>query len=210
MEWEGTMQAKPSWWAKGHLYENCNCRLICRCHISYRQPADHERCLGFLAVRIDEGAFGDVSLAEQQAVLLVDAPQIMTEPDWTVGLCIDERADAGQRDALERILFGQAGGGWAALGALMARRLETRFVPITIQQDGHASTIRVDGVMAGELTAGKGADKENPPRLENLHNQVHGTSQVLAWGSFRYEPGMAQQDTADTHGLWSRFSWRVP
>jgi hypothetical protein len=204
------MDHVPTWWAKGLLLENCNCRLLCRCHISYRQPADHERCLGFLAARIDDGAYGDVPLGGLQAVVLVDAPQIMTEPDWALGICIDERANQAQREAVERILSGQAGSGWGVLGALVARRLETQIVPIDIQHNEAACTVRVGDVLEASLAAAKGADKSGPPRLENVHNQVHGPSEVLAWGSTHHKGELHHRDTEETHAIWSRFSWRGP
>ena len=42
--------AIPQWWARGILFENCNCHLLCRGHISWKLPCDYERCLGFWAI----------------------------------------------------------------------------------------------------------------------------------------------------------------
>jgi hypothetical protein len=42
--------AIPQWWARGTLFENCNCHLLCRGHISWKLPCDYERCLGFWAI----------------------------------------------------------------------------------------------------------------------------------------------------------------
>ena len=69
-----------AWWAKGEMFENCNCRLLCRCHISYRQPADHERCTGCFAIEVAEGRYGEVALDRTRAFLAVDAPQNMLSP----------------------------------------------------------------------------------------------------------------------------------
>ena len=94
------MTTSESWWAEGTLYENCNCRLLCRCHISYRQPADQDRCIGYLATHIQQGRYGQAPLDGLNAVVYVNAPQIMVDPGWTLGLYIDERADDAQREAL--------------------------------------------------------------------------------------------------------------
>ncbi len=40
------METYQPWWARGLLRENSNCRLLCRCHISYRQEAEFDRCIG--------------------------------------------------------------------------------------------------------------------------------------------------------------------
>jgi len=204
------MADDPHWWAKGTLLENCNCRLICRCHIDYRQPADHERCLGFLAAQIESGRYGDTVLDGFSAVLLTDSPQVMLEPGWTVGLCVDERADAAQRLALEAIFGGQAGSGWAVLAALGTRRLETRYLPIRLERQGRNWTLRVGGLLESVLEASKGKDKTGAIRLENIFNQIHGSVQDLAWGSSRYGEPYLHFSTERTHALSSSFSWRGP
>jgi hypothetical protein len=197
------------WWAKGTLYENCNCRLLCRCHISYRQPADHERCIGYLAANIQQGRYGEVPLDGLNTVVFVDAPQIMAEPGWTLGLYIDERAGGPQREALLAVFGGKAGGGWGVLASLATHWLEPRFVPIHHQSDGGAPSWRIDGVLDTRLEPIKSADKVNPVRLENIHNQVHGPSQVLAWGTTSFSDRGQSLDTEGTHALYSDFSWQV-
>lgn len=49
------LKPKINWCAKGVICENCNCRYLCRCHLSYRQPTDHECCVGCFALEITEG-----------------------------------------------------------------------------------------------------------------------------------------------------------
>jgi hypothetical protein len=203
------MSAQTAWWAEGLLLESCNCRLLCRCHIAYRQPADHERCVGYIAVRVEDGAYGEVPLGGLDALVLIDAPRIMTEPDWTIGLCISERARPPQHEALERILSGQAGGGWAVLGALAARRLATRSLPIRLEAERGGWALRVEGLLQSTLEPTRGADKAGPIRLENTFNQVHGPTQSLAWGSTRFDAALGYAPSEQTHALWSRFRWRV-
>lgn len=200
----------PAWWAQGTLLENCNCRLLCSCHVSYRQPADHERCLGFLLPCFEAGFYGEVPLDGLRAVVLVDAPRIMTEPDWTLGLCIDTGADAAQREAVEAILGGRAGSGWAVLAALATRWLETRQLPIAVDAADGGHRIRAGDLLEARLEPTRGADKQGPARLENQHNQVHGPTHFLAWGTARYTAPLDHFSTAETHSLWSRFSWRGP
>ena len=53
----------PRWHARGLLFENCSCQLVCPGHMHFSQACTHERCLGYWAIRIDEGAYGEVPLA---------------------------------------------------------------------------------------------------------------------------------------------------
>ncbi len=65
-------------------------------------------------------------------------------------------------------------------------------------------------MLEASLTPTRGADKAGPARLENVHNQVHGPSQVLAWGSTRMPAWPGAPRTEDTHALYSPFSWQGP
>lgn len=198
------------WWVRGLLFENCNCRLLCRCHISYHQPADYERCIGSFAIDVAEGRYGEIDLSGTRAFLAVDAPQQMLEGDWTVALLIDERAESGQRIALEAILSGNAGGSWGVLGGFVKRHLPTRYVPIHLEADAKHKRMWAEGVFDTAQDSIRGADKANEVRLENIHNQVHGSSQVLALGSTNFETEGLVISTKSTHAISSKFSWRGP
>ncbi len=45
----------PKWWAKGLLFENCCCQVVCPGHVHFDQACTLERCTGYWAVRFDEG-----------------------------------------------------------------------------------------------------------------------------------------------------------
>ena len=46
----------PAWRAEGLLFENCNCALLCRAHLSYKNLCDSERCLFQWGIRFEDGA----------------------------------------------------------------------------------------------------------------------------------------------------------
>ena len=83
------------WHASGLLFESCNCTIVCPGHTHFSQPCTHERCIGFWALRVDEGAWGDVRLAGVRALIAYDSPQRMIDGGWTQRLVID--AGAGQQ-----------------------------------------------------------------------------------------------------------------
>ena len=195
------------WRVAGLLFENCNCQLLCPAHVSFKQECTNERCHGHWAAHVDEGHFGDVDLAYTNVVIVYDAPQRMSEGGWTQACYIDQRATVSQRRALDDIVSGRAGGPWAILGDFVDTRLETRYVPMQLNNDGREKRLTIPDLFDTTITAVRGADGVAEVRLENLHNVIHGPTHVLARGHthctdrafhFRYER---------THALSSRFSW---
>ena len=199
-----------SWSVRGLLFENCNCALLCRAHLSYKNPCDHERCLFHWAFHIGEGAYGALALDGLNAFVVGDSPQLMFSGDWTEAIYIDARADPGQRRAFEAILRGDAGGPWAVLGQFVSRWLETRFVPIEFSDEGRRKIMRIEGVLETSVDAIRSADRDGEARLANVHNQIHAPDQVLATGSTRFADRGLVIDTDDTHAVYSRFSWEGP
>ena len=102
----------PSWWAKGLLFENCSCHLLCPAHVSFKQRCDGNGCVGHWAVHIAEGRFDGLPVDGLNAAVLFESPVVMFEGNWRQRLYIDERANAPQRDALESIFSGTVGGPW--------------------------------------------------------------------------------------------------
>ena len=87
------MSKKPAsgyrWWAKGLLFENCSCQVVCPGHVHFDQACTLERCVGYWAVRFDGGEFGGVPLGGVSAVVAYDSPQHMIEGNWTQVIVID-------------------------------------------------------------------------------------------------------------------------
>ncbi len=175
----------------------------------FDQLCTHARCKGYWAIRIDEGAFGAVALAGLTAVVAYDTPQHMIAGDWVEGIIIDERASAAQRDAIEAILSGRAGGPWALLARFVGRWLDTRYCPIAIVEEGPSKRVAIDGLLDAVITEIRGRDRSRPVRFENIFNQIHAPSQVLARGSTRFDDGAIVVSNEDTHGLFSSFEWVV-
>ncbi len=206
---EKTIDA-PRWRGEGLLFENCNCQVLCPAHVSFKQNCTHERCLGYWAIHFDCGAFGDTPLDGLNAVIVYDTPQRMYEGTWTEAFYLDERADKAQRAALQTIFSGQAGGPWAVLARFVSTWLEPRFVPLRLEDDGRRKSIRIDGVLDSSIEAMKGPDGSKEVVLENLFNQIHGFTHVLAKGATRLADRELAIETKGTHALYSRFSWQGP
>src|SRR5262245_28458749 len=199
----------PSWYARGLIFENCSCTLVCPGHMHFSQNCTHERCEGYWALRFDEGAFGGVSIAGTRAVIAFDSPQRMIDGGWVETIIIDESASAGQRHALETILTGKAGGPWEKLAAFVGTRQPTEFRPIVIEDDGEIKRASIADRLKTIVTQIRGRDRSRPVLFENIFNQIHAPTQVIALGESDYDDGVVRFRTSGSHGLFSRFEWRV-
>jgi len=197
------------WWAKGLLFENCNCQLVCPGHMSFKQLCTHERCVGHWSSHIEAGLYGDVVLDDLNVVVLYDTPRHMTTGGWIELLFVDERCDNVQREALETIFSGKAGGPWEVLGRFVAKRLPTRFVPLRFTDDGRRKRMWVEDLFDTSIEAIRGKDKSKEASMSNVFNQIHAADQVLATGRTQCSDKEFPFSLEGSHALYSRFSWEV-
>src|SRR5262245_36905715 len=169
--------AAPAWFARGLIFENCSCTLVCPGHVHFSQPCTHERCVGYWAVRFDDGLFDGVTLGGLRALVVFDSPQTMIDGNWTERLIIDESASSAQRRALEAILTGVAGGPWSVLGRFVGRLLETRYLPIAFADEGGTKRGTIAGLFTAIVTQIRGRDRSRPVVFENIFNQIHDSTQ---------------------------------
>ncbi len=197
----------PAWWASGLLCENCNCQVVCPGHVHFSQLCTHDRCVGWWAMRFDGGEYGDIPLRGVAAVVAYESPRHMIAGGWTQGLIVDQGASGAQRDAVERIVSGAVGGPWAVLARFVGERLETRSLPVRIEDGGKAKRVVIDGLLDAAIEPIRGRDRELTVTFENMFNQIHAPSQVIARGTTDYDDGTIVVHTAGTHALWSSFRW---
>jgi hypothetical protein len=202
------MNKGKKWWLKGLLFENCNCQIICPAHVSFKQLCTHERCMGHWSIHIDEGESGDVALNDINIIVLYDTPQLMFSGGWIETLYIDERANQLQRQAIERILMGQEGGPWVVLSRFVETRRPTRYLPIHYEDQGRKKRMWVDGIFDSAIENIRGQDRDRDVVIENMFNQLHATTQVVASGETWCKDGAFDLSTKGTHALYSHFSWR--
>lgn len=197
------------WWAKGLLFENCSCQLVCPGHIHFDQLCTHERCRGYWAFQFDDGEAESAPLSGRRVVIAFDSPQRMIDGGWTQIMFVDEEASHEQRSALESVFRGEIGGPWEVLGKFVSERLPTRYVPIEMVTASPTKTLTIPGVLDATVEMIRGKDRSAPVTFENIFNQIHSPSQVIAFGDSRYDDGVIRFETKRTHGLWSQFDWNV-
>ena len=72
-----------------------------------------------LIFHIESGRYGDVALDGLNVLVILHAPGVMAEGNWSVATYIDQRADDKQTEALGAIFTGAAGGPMAAFAPLV-------------------------------------------------------------------------------------------
>jgi hypothetical protein len=105
--------------------------------------------------------------------------------------------------------MGHAGGPWAKLAAFVATRQPTEFRAIAFEDEGPVKRASIVDRLKSVVTQIRGRDKSRPVLFENIFNQIHAPTQVIALGESEYDDGAVRFKTTGSHGLFSHFDWRV-
>jgi hypothetical protein len=191
-----------SWQIKGDWFDVCRCRVPCGC--SFAQAPDEDDCDGILAWHIREGSYGDVTLDDLNVVAVAS----FTGNVWTgegrpiMGIFIDERGDESQREALQTIWAGEAGGWPAGFAAMVQEVRGIEYAPIKFELDDDLASwsVEVPGKAKGSAVALTGPTAPEGARVQ-LHNAPGaevGPGQVATWAT-------AEEDEVDAFGF--KWSW---
>jgi hypothetical protein len=96
------------WSMEADYLQACSCEYGCPCE--FEAPPSQGFCEGLIILRVTKGRYGDVPLDGFTVGVAAHWPGPMHKGNGH-GICaIDERASPAQRDALWKIVSGQAGG----------------------------------------------------------------------------------------------------
>lgn len=176
----------PPWHAAGDWFDVCSCNVPCPC--VFAQPPTDNACDGILAWHIREGRYGDVELDGLNVLAVSHFQGNIWEGETKadMGIYLDERADERQREALQSIFGGMAGGWPAGFADLIGELRGTEFVPISIQVDDDLAYWRAE--VPGHVVARAEAltGPTTPPgarvQLVNAPGAEVGPGQVATWG----------------------------
>lgn len=198
-----------SWKLDGHYLESCSCREICPCmHLG--NPTEGE-CTGLVAWHIDEGRYGDTPLSGLNVVLALHTPGAMADGNWKVVLYLDEAAGESQRNALDQIFGGKAGGHPEVLASFIGELLGVEYVPIHYEYTDSEVRLQVGQTAGAEVHANEGQDG----KLVTLHNHpfavAPGKPATLGTSeSLRHRAYGIDLDTASRSAAYSAFSYAGP
>ena len=193
----------PQWRTEGDWFDVCRCDIPCPCEFA-QAPTDNW-CQGVLAWHIREGYYGDVQLDGLSLIAVGEFEGNMWDGETkaVMGMFMDERADESQREALQMIFGGQAGGFPAQFAELIGEMRGIEFVPIEFEVADDLAYWRAEipGKVLASAEALTGPTTPEGERVQLLYppgSEVGPSGTVATWGR-------ATADRADAFG-WN-FEW---
>jgi hypothetical protein len=180
------MTRVQQWRVAGDWFDVCSCNIPCPCE--FAQAPTNNVCEGTLAWHIREGRYGDVALdgLNVLAVSYFEGNIWGGETKATMGIFFDELADGVQREALQIIFGGQAGGWPAGFADLIGELRGTEFAPITFELADDLAYWRAEipgrVVVQAEALTGPTTPPGTRVQLLNPPGSEVGPGQVATWG----------------------------
>lgn len=204
--------AAASWKVSGQYYETCNCDFFCPCLLQQMQAEPTEgTCYFAMSYQIENGTFGPTSLDGLGFIVVGFTPEAMGKGNWSVGLVIDDRATAEQREAITAIASGAAGGPMAGLSGLIGKFLGVESAPIKFERAGVNWSVTAANLVdiAGQPAMGVNPETTEPIYVENTgHPAANRLSLARPLKMHLNALGLSWSDTSGKNsGLYAPFSW---
>jgi hypothetical protein len=178
----------PRWTASGDWFDVCNCNMPCPCE--FAQTPTYGDCEGVLAYHIKKGSYGETPLDGLNALILENFKGNIWSGDGktklNLAIFFDEKANEHQKEALNMIFSGKAGGFMAEIARLIGEVRGIEYAPIKfeIADDLSYWSAEIPGkalakaeALTGPTTPpGKRVQTINPPGSEV------GPGGVATWG----------------------------
>jgi hypothetical protein len=160
-----TQSTIQPWHFSGDYFESCNCEVNCPCF--FGTLANYDSCDVGLAWHIANGRYGETALDGLNFAVALRTPKRMSDGNWTVAIYLDQRATRAQRLALERMVSGEAGGGFARRKSLTGTLLGVKYVPISYESVGRRRKVTIPNALTVEVEAVPGARPDEEVKLVN-------------------------------------------
>ena len=208
----------PKWKVSGDWFDVCKCSVPCPC--IFAQAPTYGDCEGVLAYHVNDGRYGE-TLLNGLNVLMVGG---FTGNIWAgeakdakMGFFFDERANEQQREALQMIFMGKAGGFMAELAKLFGKVTGIEYAPIKFEvaKDLAHWSAEIPGkvVAKAEALAGPMTPPGKRVQLHNAPGSETGPGTVATWGRALANEVNAVGFSFDWKGRSSKhipFDWSGP
>jgi hypothetical protein len=211
----------PNWKVSGDWFDVCKCNIPCPC--IFAQTPTYVDCDGTMAYHINGGNYGETILDGLNVLILDRFKGNIWAGDGktklNVAIFFDEKANEQQREALNMIFTGKAGGFMAEIAKLLeVRGIEYAPIKFEVADDLSFWSAELPGKVLAKAEAltgpttppGKRVQTINPPGSEVGPGAA---GAVATWG-------MSTADQADAMGFkWERkgqsskhipFEWSGP
>jgi hypothetical protein len=199
------------WQIAGDYFENCNCDVVCPCLISPNPPMTSKPTAGACEVafgfHIDHGDYGGTALDGLNVAMAVRTPGPMADGNWSLALYIDERANEQQRQALQAIFSGAAGGPIAALAPLVSTVLGVKTAPITFQKNGKHRSVEIPGTMHLAVHPLPSSDPANELWALNAHPFASSVAMAIGDANSTWSDYGMRWDNSGKNGHYAPINW---
>jgi len=201
-----------SWQMAGDYFETCSCDYVCPCVPTNMAGKPTKTWCNFAMVfHVDKGNSDSVKLDGLSFAVIGHTPDIMGKGNWSVGLIVDDRASADQKQAITTIASGQAGGPPAILTGVVGKLLGVESRPITYNKNGMRRSVSIPSML--EQTCEGVPSLANPGEPLYIDNTMHPANSRLALAkatsSHLHAFGFNWDDTSgNNNGHFAPFNWR--
>lgn len=201
----------PAWQISGDYFENCNCDVVCPCLFSPAPPLSSKPTAGACEVafgfHIDRGRYGDVNLDGLNVALIARTPEEMGKGNWSVALYTDERAGESQREGLQAIFTGSAGGPLGMFAPLISNVLGAKAAPITWQKDGKRRRLEIPEVMQMGVQAVPAAVPDAEIWAANAHPFAPQVAMAVGESGSTWKDYGMSWDNSGKNGHYAPINW---
>ncbi|HEY7570122.1 MAG TPA: DUF1326 domain-containing protein [Nitrososphaeraceae archaeon] len=168
----------PKWKVSGDWFDVCKCNIPCPC--TFAQTPTYEDCDGIMVYHINRGSYGETILDGLNVLVLDSFKGNIWAGDGktklNVAIFFDEKANEQQREALNMIFSGKAGGFMAEFAKLLGEVRGIEYAPIKFELADDLSywsaeipgrvLARAEALTGPTTPPGKRVQTINPPGSE--------------------------------------------
>jgi len=165
------------------------------------------RCDLLAAWHVEQGTFEGVSLDGLTVALAIHIPGKMSDGNWDIMPYLPETATPAQRQALEAIFQGRAGGPMGRVAAVVSRWHEPRSVPITWERDGLRRRVHTPDVLDIEVEATPGFDGASEVWITNLKHMACRMMAAAVGRRGHYDDQGRRWDHTGRNAHYGPFEW---
>jgi hypothetical protein len=176
----------PRWNLSGDWFDVCKCKIPCPC--AFAQTPTYGDCDGVLAYHIKSGQYGNISLDGLNVVVLADFQGNIWAGNTKANIAVffDESANDEQREALNMIFSGKAGGFMAEFAKLIGEVRGIEYAPVKVEVANDLSewSAEIPGkvIAKGEALTGPMTPPGKRVQTVNLPGSEVGPGTVATWG----------------------------
>ena len=200
---------EQQWRIEAEYFESCNCTVLCPCLLSHLAATPTEgHCDVVLAIHINQGRYGNIDLYGLNAVQALSTPGPMGKGNGVLAVYVDSRGSAEQRDALQKIFTGAAGGPPSLFGPLISKQLPTKPAAIDFTIDGNQRKLSMPGIADIAIEGLIGAGEE-VVWLENVFHPFSSHLAVAQGKESSYRDHSFTFQNSGRNGHFSPIKWSV-